>query len=138
MIYNLAQPINIVFNSINDLLEYVIAAESELTQSQKINLDLVILNMQKIFKDNIWAWKCTNQAYKTWDNFKYDFREAHLELRETEGTIDEIGFHNANAIVDQVMARLQVKPTPTPNGPILTKFQIIRTVMASAVEVETG
>ena len=47
------------------------------------------------------------KAYKTWDNFKHDFREANLELRETGGTIDELGFHNANAIVDQTMARLQ-------------------------------
>ena len=53
-------------------------------------------------------WKCTNQAYKTWENFKHDFREYHLELRETGGTIDELGFHNANAVVDQMMARLQV------------------------------
>ena len=53
-------------------------------------------------------WKCTNQAYKTWENFKHDFREYHLELRETGGTIDELGFHNANNIVYQMMARLQV------------------------------
>ena len=45
---------------------------------------------------------------KTWENFKHDFREAHLELIETGGTIDELGFHNANAIVEQMMARLQV------------------------------
>ena len=34
--------------------------------------------------------------------------KAHLELIETGGTIDELGFHNANAIMDQMMARLQV------------------------------
>ena len=26
--------------------------------------------------------------------------KAHLEIRETGGTIDELGFHNANVIVD--------------------------------------
>ena len=89
-------------------MEYARAAESELTQSQTINLALVILNKQRIFKDDIQARKRTNQAYKTWDNFKHDFLKARLELRETGGTIDELGFHNANAIVDQMMARLQV------------------------------
>ena len=79
-----------------------------MTQSQTINLALVILNSQRIFKDDIRSWKRTNQAYKTWDNFKHDFREAHLELRETVGTIDELGFHNAKAIVDQIMTRLQI------------------------------
>ena len=34
--------------------------------------------------------------------------KAHLELQETEGNIDKLGFHNANAIVYQMMARLQV------------------------------
>ena len=31
-----------------------------------------------------------------------------------------------------------IRPTPTPNGPILTKFQTIRTVMAFAAEADTG
>ena len=44
MIYDPAQPINIIFNSIDNLVEYAIAAEAELTQSQKINLALIILN----------------------------------------------------------------------------------------------
>ena len=73
-----------------------------------INLALVILDRQQIFKDDIWAWKRTNLAYKTWEIFKHDFREAYLELIETGGTIDELGFHNANAIVDHMMARLQL------------------------------
>ena len=47
-------------------------------------------------------------SVKKWENFKHDFREAHLELRETGGTIDDLGFHNANAIVYQMMARLQI------------------------------
>ena len=108
MIYEPAQPINIIFNSIDNLAEYTRAAESELTQSQTINLTLFILKKQRIFKDNIRAWKRTNQAYKTWYNFKHDFHEAHLEIRETGGTIDELGFYNANTIVDHMMPRLQV------------------------------
>ena len=60
MIYDLAQPIVIIFNSINDLVKYERAAEAELTQSQTINLALVIFNSQKIFKDGIQAWKRTN------------------------------------------------------------------------------
>ena len=108
MIYNLAQPIDIIFNSIEDLVEYAISEEAEITESQTINLTLVILNKQRIFKDDICAWKRTNHAYKTLINFKHDFHKAHLELLETGGTIDEIRFHNANAVVDQKMARLQV------------------------------
>ena len=32
--------------------------------------------------------------------------KAHLELRKTGGTIYELGFHNANDIVYQMMTRL--------------------------------
>ena len=46
MIYDPAQPINIIFNYIDDLVEYARAADAELTQSQTINLSLVILNRQ--------------------------------------------------------------------------------------------
>ena len=108
MIYDSAQPIDIIFDTIDDLVEYARLAEAELTQSQAINLALVILDRQRIFKDNIRVWKCTNQAYKTWDNLKHGFHEAHLELRETRSTIDELGFHDTNAIVDQMMVRLQI------------------------------
>ena len=97
MIYDSAQPLDIIFNYIDDLVEYTRATEAELTQSQTINLALVILNKQQIFKDDICAWKRTNPTYKTLTNFKHDFREAHLELPEKGGTIDELGFHNANA-----------------------------------------
>ena len=108
MTYNPAQQIDLIFNSIDNLVEYARADEAELTHSQTINLALVILHRQRIFKDDIRAWKRTNPAYKTWDNFRHDFREAHLELREKVRSIDKLGFHNANAIVDQIMARLQI------------------------------
>ena len=79
--YNPSQPIDLIFNSIDNLVKYALAAEAELTQSQTINLSLVILHKQRIFKDGICAWKCTTSAYKNWDNFKHNFREDQLELR---------------------------------------------------------
>ena len=75
MIYDPEQPINIIFNSIENLVEYTRAADAELTQIQTINLALVILKRQQIFNDDIRAWKRKNQAYKKWDNFKHDFRK---------------------------------------------------------------
>ena len=56
MTYDLDQPINIIFKSINNLVKSTRVAEVELTQSQTINLALVILHIQQIFKDDIRAW----------------------------------------------------------------------------------
>ena len=44
MAYDSAQPIDIIFNSINDLVKYARAAEAELTQSKTIKLALFILH----------------------------------------------------------------------------------------------
>ena len=62
MIYDPALSIDVIFNSTDDLVEYTRASEAELTQSQTINLALIILDRQQIFKDDIRAWKRTNQA----------------------------------------------------------------------------
>ena len=56
MIYDPEQPIDAIFNSIDDLMEYERASEAELIHKQKTNLALVILNKQRIFKDDIRAW----------------------------------------------------------------------------------
>ena len=66
MTYDPAQPINLIFNSIENPVEYSLSAEAELTQSQTINVALVILQKQRIFKDEIRAWKHTTPAYNTW------------------------------------------------------------------------
>ena len=62
MAYNRAQLINLIFNSINDLVEYSREAKTELTQSQTINLALVVLRKQRVFKDYIRACKRNNTA----------------------------------------------------------------------------
>ena len=66
---------------------------------------------------------------KTWANFIDHFRQAHQELRDTDTTINQLGFHSANAIVKQIVDCLReeddtrmrvqnefhtVQPTPTP------------------------
>ena len=65
MIYDPDETIDIIFNALDDLVEYARAAEAELTQIHTINLALFILNRKKKFKEYIRAWKHTNQAYKT-------------------------------------------------------------------------
>ena len=108
MNYDPSQPTDLILNSIDELVKYALADKPELNQSQTINPALVILHEQRIFKDDIRECKSTNPAYKTWDNFKHKFQEDHLDFRETGRTIDKLGFHNINAIVDQIMARLQI------------------------------
>ena len=56
MTYDLAQPIDLIFNSIDEQVKYALASEAELNQSQTTNLSLIILQKQRISKDDIRAW----------------------------------------------------------------------------------
>jgi hypothetical protein len=47
-----------------------------------------------MFKDDIRAWKRRDAPDQTWANFKTTFREAHLELRESAGTVGDELYHN--------------------------------------------
>ena len=49
MTCNLAQPMDLIVNSIDDLVKHALAAEAELTQSQKMNLALIIFHKQRYF-----------------------------------------------------------------------------------------
>ena len=53
------------------------------------------------------------------------FHQAHQELRDTDTTINKMGFQNANAIVEQIVERLReveenepvISPPPPPPAP---------------------
>ena len=46
---------------------------------------------------------------KTWILFIDHFPTAYQELRDTDATIDELGYHSANAILEQIVDWLQNK-----------------------------
>ena len=41
-------------------------------------------------------------------NFKTHFTEAHVELQATDTGVDELGYHSANSLVNQIFERVQV------------------------------
>ena len=55
---------------------------------------------------------------QTWPNFKHNFGTAHQELRDTNTTVDELGFSSTNAIaaqiIDQLRAEVPVETKPEP------------------------
>ena len=49
---------------------------------------------------------------KTWPNFVLTFTEAHQELRDTDTTMDELGFRSTNSIVFHIVEHLRNEYTP--------------------------
>ena len=59
---------------------------------------------------------------ETWPNLVLVFTEAHQQLVDTDATVDELGFHSANAIVSQIFNQFHNEYTPpvyTPTHPEL-------------------
>jgi hypothetical protein len=142
--YDPVTPVDVVFNKVEDLVEYGEMAQCDFTMPQTINIAYAILNRTTKFRESIKAWNRRPALQKTWIAFKIHFREAHTELQETgELSMEDAGYHQANlveAIANRV-AELQTVPAyaPAPSSepdnailPILAQMQQMMAAMQTA------
>ena len=90
-----------------DLAEVGELAGRLFSPEQIIDLAYMIISKHRIFRDDIRAWMRRPQSEKTWINFKEAFLIAHQELRDTDATVDELGYHSDNEIVSQIVDQLR-------------------------------
>jgi methyl-accepting chemotaxis protein len=109
MVYNTQQPIDVVFNAVEDFADFADLGHQPLTPRQTISKAYVILNKTRRFKTDITDWNRRPDVDKTWPNFKEHFRRAHQEFRETTDiTLEESDLHRNNAnLVQQVVDGMQ-------------------------------
>jgi hypothetical protein len=109
MTYNTQFPIDIVFNAVEDYVDFADLGHQPLTERQIIAKAYVILNKTRRFKTDITAWNRRPDIEKTWINFKTHFRQAHQEFRETtDVTLEESDLQRNNAhLVQQVVDGMQ-------------------------------
>jgi hypothetical protein len=67
-------PIGIVFNAVEDYVDFAKLGQQPLTQRQTITKAYVILNKTRRFKNDITEWNRKPEIQKTWINFKAHFR----------------------------------------------------------------
>jgi hypothetical protein len=109
MPYNAKYPIDMVFNAVEDFVEFADLAQQPVSQRQTIAKAYTILNKTRRFKMAITEWNRRTDIQKTWIAFKDHFRQAHQEFRETtDVTLEdsELERNNAN-LVQQVVDGLQ-------------------------------
>jgi hypothetical protein len=114
MPYNAKYPIDMVFNSVMDFVDYAELAEQPVTQKQTVAKAYTILNKTGRFKTAITEWNRKQEVNKTWINFKTHFRQAHQEFRETTDLSledSQLERNNAN-LVQQVVDGLQSALAP--------------------------
>ena len=107
MDYTIDEPISIIFDAVEDVVEIVELAGSPYSLDQIVDIGYIILFKNRIFRSDIRKWMRRSEYEKLWPNFILSFTEALRELRDTDATVDEFGFHSANAIVSQIVEQLR-------------------------------
>ena len=111
MTFDISQPIDTVFNTIDDLADLAEHANSPMTSQQMIDLAYVILSKQPILQQDLRSWYRKPLIDRTWPAMLAHFRDAQSELRAipTAGAIyHQQPPHQANtaAMADLVAQRL--------------------------------
>jgi hypothetical protein len=129
--YDISQPVDTVFNSIDDLAELADHGNSPMTPQQMIDLAYVIFSKQPILQHDLRLWNRRPVLARTWPLMMDYFRAAQSDLSSlpTAGDIyHQQPAHQANiaAMADLVAQRLLEEqtayfaanpPTPEPAPP---------------------
>ena len=109
MSYSLSQPIDMIFNALDDLADYAELSDTPFTERQIIGKAFVILNRTHRFQQALLEWKRRPRLQQTWNNFKTFFRTAHMELRSVSNfTLEEAQRHQERAnLVAEVVQGIQ-------------------------------
>ena len=124
--YDISQPVDMVFNAIQDLVELSDQANSPMTENQMVDLAYVIFAKQPILQQDLRLWNKRIPVERTWVDMVAHFRDAQSDLNAlpTAGNIyhQHTNHHQANnveVIADLVAQRLLTaiqpsdEPTPT-------------------------
>ena len=90
MPYTITQPIDLVFNAVEDLADYAKLAHIPSMQRQTVNQAYLILLCSGHFKDAIHKWNCRPFNQQDWPAFLTFFCQAHQEIHKiSDFTLDE-------------------------------------------------
>ena len=134
MFYNPTHPVDVIFNKVEDLLDFSIAAHADYTKQQLINIAYVIINNANNYQHYICDWSRLHQARKTWAVFKTHFCQAHQELRESgDLMVKETAFHSAN-LIQEVIEGVQTALLNPPNNTVTDTSQVITQMANNAAQ----
>ena len=106
--YDISDPIVEIFNKIEDLEEFGIAANDPYTPQQLIKFGLQLVKDTGDMEKGQEEWHERPRVEKTWVKFKEHFERAHRILRKTRGkTMKGTAFHKANMLADQVLQEVR-------------------------------
>jgi hypothetical protein len=99
--YDPSQPIEVLFDQIEEALDLAAAANAAYTPQQIVAYAYNLVFQTGVFADACRDWRRRPLIEKTWANFKRDFAVAHQELRESQLTSQGAGYHSANSVLQE-------------------------------------
>ena len=123
MTYDTAYPPDMVYETIEDLMDMATASGVPFTQHQAVNMAIVIINKTGLFKDDMRTWLQTPPLQRTWIAFKRHFTEAYKLFKQlnTMGVGPAMAQQSANAIKQMIFAAVQElaqEQVPEPSPPV--------------------
>ena len=112
--YHPRQPVDIVFNTVEDLVDYAEMANTPYSQAQIIGMAYTKFNRTGLLSIAINEWNRKPTVQKTWIALKAHFRQARKELKETSGsTIGSSQLNETANLVQQVVDGVQQALLPS-------------------------
>ena len=112
--YQATMPVDVVFNAVEDLLEYAAMAQQPFSDRQAVAKAYIVFNKTRRFDRAITEWNRRPVVEKTMLNLKTHFRRAQTELRESAGpTLNDSDLDHRANLVREVVDGVQQALMPT-------------------------
>jgi len=147
MRYNVHLPIDNVFETVEELVQYAIYAKDPLTPTQTVTYGYLLLLNTGRFATSITEWNRRTDAERDWAQFQTFFRQAHLELRATSNlTIEQAQLQEQRVqqeqqqanIVEQVLAELLIHQESPIIAPAPVANQVHEADIAQALAMQAA
>ena len=103
--YDPNQPIEVLFDQIEDAIDFAAAGNTPFTNEQIVNSAYNLVFDTGMFTDECKEWRKKEATNKTWAEFKRKFTEAHQDLQESQATARSTGYAGyANAVTQETEA----------------------------------
>jgi hypothetical protein len=99
--YDPNQPIETLFQQIQDARSFAVAGGQPYGNAMIINVAYTLVFNTVLFPDACRAWQSRAIVGKTWAKCNIVFATAHRELRLTNQTAQQSGFHSTNMMIEQ-------------------------------------
>ena len=118
--YNSTDPIEALFNCIELCMDIADSGKTSYTGEQVLSNTINIIYQTGVYELPCKEWHNKTATYKTWNNFKLHFAEAHNELRNTPATATNLGYAgHMNTQSQMEMANYIEDNHKTPDNPTL-------------------